>query len=146
MAFLHGKKAKFSIDNSAGTLKDLSTYCDDVSISRSFETGETTTFNSTGSAKTYVMGLSDATISIKGKFDASAGADSVDAVLSGIIGTDTTRSFEYKASNDTTASTNPAYTGECFCTKYDVSAPVGDVVSFSADFQVTGAVTRAVTP
>lgn len=140
MAFLHGKSASFKVDNSAGSLTDLSAYCDEVSISRSFETGETTTFGQ--SAKTYIMGLSDATISISGKFDA-AGASTVDGVLSGIIGTDATRSFEYKANSSTTSATNPAYTGECFCTSYEVSAPVGDVVTFSAEFQVTGAVTRA---
>jgi predicted secreted protein len=143
MAFLHGKSASFQIDNSAGSLTNISAYCNDVSISRSFETAETTTFGVTGSAKTYIMGLTDATISVSGSFDAN-GASSVDGVLSGILGQAATVSFEYKASSVSTSATNPAYTGECFLTSYEVSAPVGDVVTFSAEFQVTGVVTRAV--
>lgn len=142
MAFLHGKSASFKIDNSAGSLTDISAYCEEVSISRNFETAETTTFGAAGSAKTYIMGLTDATISISGKFDA-AGASTVDSVLSGILGQAATSTFEYKASSATTSATNPAYTGECFLTSYEVSAPVGDAVTFSAEFQVTGAVTRA---
>lgn len=142
MAFLHGKTASFKIDNSSGTLTDISGYCDEVSISRSFETGETTTFGASGSAKTYIMGLTDATISVSGKFDA-ASSSTVDGVLSGVFGQASSISFEYKASNAATSATNPAYTGESFLTSYQVSAPVGDVVSFSAEFQVTGPVTRA---
>jgi hypothetical protein len=34
------------------------------------------------------------------------------------------------------------YTGEAILTSYSISNPVADVVTFSADFQVTGAVTR----
>ena len=34
------------------------------------------------------------------------------------------------------------YTGECILTNYAMSSPVGDVVAYSADLQVSGAVTR----
>jgi hypothetical protein len=49
-------------------------------------------------------------------------------------------SFEY--SPEGTASSKIKYTGECILTNYAISSPVGDVVAFSGDLQVTGAVTR----
>ena len=140
MAFTHGKKSKFSIDNSAGSLTDISAYCDDVSLSRDIETAETTSFGD--DAKEYIIGLTDASISVSGKFDA-AGASTVDSVLSGILGQEASVSFEYVPGGGTIGASNPGYQGECYLTSYEVSGSVGDVTSFSASFQVSGAITRA---
>lgn len=136
MAFRHGKNAVFKVDNSGGTLTDISAYLNDVSLPRSIETAETTTFGVTGGSKTYVVGLNDATVSVSGKYDST-----VDAHLAGILGQDASVSFEYGPAGSTTGYVK--FTGECFLTKYDLKSPVGDVVTFSADFQVTGQVTRA---
>jgi hypothetical protein len=141
MAFVHGKTSKFSIDNAAGSLIDISAFCDDVSFSRNLDTAEVSTFGD--SAKEYLIGMSDATVSVSGKFDA-AGASTVDAVLSGILGASATSSFEYIPGGGTVGSSNPAYRGECWLTSYEVSGSIGDAVTFSAEFQVTGAITRAV--
>jgi hypothetical protein len=141
MAFVHGKTSKFSIDNVSGTPVDISAFCDDVSFSRNLDTAEVSTFGN--SAKEYLIGLSDATLSISGKFDA-AGASTIDAVLSGILGHTATSSFEYVPGGGTVGANNPAYRGECWLTSYDVSGAIGDAVSFSADFQVSGPITRAV--
>lgn len=136
MAFRHGKNAVFKVDNSGGTLTDISTYIHEVTLPRSIETAETTTFGVTGGSKTYVTGLNDATISISGKFHAT-----VDAHLAGILGQDASVSFEYGPAGSTAGYVK--FTGEAIMTKYDLSSPVGDVVTFSADFQVTGSITRA---
>jgi hypothetical protein len=135
MAFVHGKSAVFKLDDSGGTLRDLSSYLDDIGFPRDIETAETTTFGVAGSAKTYIVGLSDATISISGKFDATA-----DGYLAGVVGNSATLSFEYGPAGSTGG--NVKYTGECIMTSYEVSASVGDVVTASADFQVTGQITR----
>jgi predicted secreted protein len=135
MAFSHGKNAVFKVDNAAGTLTNISTYLTDVSLPRSIETAETTTFAVTGGSKTYVTGLNDATITTSGKFDPT-----VDAHLVGIIGQDATVSFEYGPTGSDTGKVK--FTGECILTKYDLASPVGDVVTFSADFQISGQVTR----
>lgn len=134
--FRHGKNAVFKVDNSGGTLTDISSALTDVSLPRSIETAETTTFGVTGGAKTYITGLNDATVSVSGRFDAT-----VDAHLAGILGQDATVSFEYGPAGSTAGYVK--FTGEAIMTKYDLSSPVGDVVSFSADFQVTGQITRA---
>ncbi len=133
MAFVHGKSAVFKVDDSGGTLRDLSAYLEEVSFPRSIETAETTTFGN--SAKTYITGLTDATISITGIFDSVA-----DGYLAGVIGASATLSFEYGPAGS--AGGTIKYSGECIMTSYEVSAPVGDKVSASAEFQVTGAITR----
>lgn len=135
MAFVHGKSAVFKLDDSGGTLRDLSSFLNDVSLPRDIETAETTTFGVAGSAKTYITGLTDATISISGLFDATS-----DGYLAGVVGHASTLSFEYGPAGSTSG--NVKYTGECIMTSYEVSASVGDTVQASADFQVTGAITR----
>jgi len=135
MAFVHGKSAVFKLDDSGGTLRDLSAYLDDLGFPRDIETAETTTFGVSGSAKTYIVGLSDATISISGKFDSTA-----DGYLAGVLGQSATLSFEYGPEGSSSGKVK--YSGECIMTSYEVSASVGDVVTASADFQVTGQITR----
>jgi hypothetical protein len=132
--FVHGKSAVFKLDNAAGTLTDISNVAEEVSLPRSIETAETTTFGS--SAKSYITGLTDSTVSVSGKFDAT-----VDAHLSAILGQAATLSFEYGPAGSTSG--NIKYTGECIATSYEVSASVGDALTFSIELQVTGAVTRA---
>lgn len=140
MAFIHGKKSVFKVDNSAGTLTDISAFCEEVSLSRDIETAEVTTFGD--DAKEYITGLTDATISVSGKFDAG-NASAVDPVLSGILGAASTVSWAYRVNSASTSSTNPEYQGEAILTSYEVSGTVGDAVTFSAEFQCSGTITRA---
>jgi predicted secreted protein len=140
MAFIHGKKSLFKIDNSAGALIDISAFCEEVSLSRDIETAEVTTFGS--GTKAYITGLSDGTVSISGKFD-SVNASAVDPVLTGILGQDATVSWAYRVNSASVSSTNPEYQGEAILTSYEVSGAVGDAVTFSAELQCTGAITRA---
>jgi len=131
--FRHGKSTVFKVDNNAGTLTDISNTLTDVSFPQSVDTAETSAFGS--SAKSYVVGLSDATLSISGNFDAT-----VDAHLAAIVGKADSVSFEYGPEGST--STYTKYTGEALLTSYEKSGAIGDVVTYSAEFQVTGAVTR----
>lgn len=133
MAFVHGKSAVFKLDNSSGSLVDYSAFLEDVSMPRSIETAETSTFGS--SAKSYITGLTDATISVSGKFDAAA-----DATLVAVIGQSDTLSFEYGPEGSVAGKIK--YTGECIMTSYDIGATVGDAVTASVELQVSGAVTR----
>jgi hypothetical protein len=131
--FTHGKSTVFKIDDSGGTLRDISDTLTDVSFPRSVDTAETSSFGD--SAKTYIVGLSDATISVSGNFDAT-----VDGFLAGVIGLATPLEFEYGPEGSTAPDVK--YTGTCFLTSYEKSGAIGDVVTYSAEFQVTGAVTR----
>ena len=131
--FRHGKSTVFKVDNAAGSLTDISNTLTDVGFPQTVDTAETSTFGS--SAKSYVVGLTDATISVSGNFDAT-----VDAHLAGVLGQAASLSFEYGPEGST--SPNVKYTGECILTSYEKSGAIGDVVSYSAEFQVTGAITR----
>ena len=129
--FTHGKNAAFKIDDSGGTLRDISDVLTDVAISRSADVAEVSAFSN--SSKAFVSGLTDANISISGSFDAT-----VDGYLSGILGL--TGSFEFYPIGTTGG--NPKVSGECIMTSYDRTPDVGGAVSFSASFQVTGNVTE----
>mgnify|MGYP001343791101 FL=1 len=133
MAFVHGKDSVFKLDNSGGTLTDISSYVNSVDFPETADVAETSTLGS--SAKSYIVGLKDATLSIAGLWDST-----VDGILGAVVGQSSTLSFEY--SPEGTGSGAIKYTGECILTSYSQSSPVGDVVSYSADFQVSGAVTR----
>jgi hypothetical protein len=141
MPFVHGKGAAFRIDNAAGTLTTLTPYVDSVELNHAIDTAETTTMGA--EAKTFVSGQSDATLSVSGKYDSTV-TTGPDVVLAGLIGLEATSTFEAGPEGSTTGKVR--YTGECFLTGYVISAPVGGVVTFTADFQVTGAVTRGTFP
>jgi predicted secreted protein len=129
--FRHGKTAVFKIDDSGGTLRDISDACNSISFPREAEVLETTSFGSSDR----IVGFKNATISVEGSFDAT-----YDGYLAGILGQDATVSFEYGPEGST--STRVKYTGEAILTSYETSAGVGDVVNFSASLQISGAVTR----
>ena len=79
--------------------------------------------------------MKDATISLGGLWDSTA-----DAIFGAVLGQSATLSFEY--SPEGTGSGAVKYTGETILTNYAISSPVGDVVAYSADLQVSDAVTR----
>jgi hypothetical protein len=133
--FRHGKSTSFKVDNAAGSLTAISDTLTDVSFPQTVETAETTSFGS--NAKTYIVGLSDSTVSVSGNFDAT-----VDTHLEAVLGQAATLSFEYGPEGSTNGQVK--YTGECIMTSYEKSGAVGDVVTYSAEFQVTGSVTRGV--
>ena len=133
MAFTHGKDSVFKLDNASGTLTDISTYVNNVDFPETADVSETTTLGADN--KTYIAGLKDATISLSGLWDATA-----DAIFGQVVGQSATLSYEY--SPEGTASGKVKYTGEAILTSYAISSPVGDAVGYSADLQVSGAVTR----
>ena len=133
MAFTHGKDSVFKLDNSGGSLTDISTYVNNVDFPETADVSETTTLGADN--KTYIAGLKDATISLSGLWDATA-----DAIFGAVVGQSATLSYEY--SPEGTTGGNVKYEGEAILTSYAISSPVGDAVGYSADLQVSGAVTR----
>ena len=137
MAQSHGKDSYFAVEDAAGAaVKNLTTYITDIDETLTQDVAETTTKGQT--AKTYVQGHTDATISISGRWDNTA-TTGPDVVLRGLIGDVGTVSFEFGPEGNSTGDIK--YSGECICTSYAISSPLADVVGFTADFQVTGTVT-----
>lgn len=135
--FKHGKNAYFALDNASGSLISISDTLNDITMPRSIESAETTAFGA--GDKTYITGLGDATVSLSGMFDAT-----VDTLIAADIanlksGSVASLSFEYGPSGS--ASGSPKFTGEAIITSYEVGSPVGDVISYSLELQVSGGVT-----
>ena len=130
--FVHGKSVDFAIDDTSGSSRNISDTLNSVDFPETPETADTTAFGS--SSRSFIVGLESATISISGLWDST-----VDGYIKG--GTEpSSRSFIYGPAGSTGG--NVKYTGEAILTNYSISSPVGDVVTYSVDLQVTGAVTR----
>ena len=130
-AFSTGKSAVFKIDSHSDSLTDISNTLNSIDFPETTDTAEVTAFGA--SSRSYIVSLESATISITGMYDKD-----VDAALKG--GAEpASRDFEYQP---TGVSGEGKYTGDCILTNYSISSPVGDVVTYTADFQVTGVVTR----
>ncbi len=125
MAFIHGKNTIVLCNEF-----NLSSYFNEASASRSVETAETTAFGN--SAKAYITGLQDATLSLSGMFDGSAGA--IDEELASVLGVAADTVVSVSVTGVTTIGTRMMSLGGKM-TSYEVSSPVGDVVSANAEFQ-----------
>lgn len=137
MAFIHGKNAYIQLDNSSGTLTDLSSISNEVSWSMSIDTAETSVFGV--SAKQYITGQNDATISLSGLFDATS-AGVIEGTIDALIaGTNASATLVFGPEGNGTG--KKKYTQEVIVTSYEIGAPVGDVVSLTVEFQRTGATT-----
>jgi hypothetical protein len=133
VTFRHGKNTKVLVGN-----YDLSTYLNEASASQQVETGETTTYGK--DAKTYIVGLSDGTISMGGMFDGAANA--VDEVLSNLLGD--ANGAVITIAPEGLAHGRRLKSASTLSTSYEISSPVADVVSVSAEAQVTGGISNAV--
>lgn len=131
MAFVHSKNSYFAVEDSGSTLQDISNYLSSIDFPYETDISEASTMGR--SSKHYIAGLKDGTISIEGKWDTV-----VDGYLFGIIGTKNI--FEYGPSGSIPG--NIRYTGEVICTSYGTTSDLGDVVTFSAEFQITGDIIR----
>lgn len=135
MAAVHGSKASLKIADSGATLRDFSAYLTQAGLPREADTAEVTTLGATN--KAYIPGLKDGTIPLEGPFDVT-----IDGYLDGILGL-SARNFEYCPQGAGVATT-PKYAGTCILTSYEVTTPVDDAGTFTAEAQLTGTVTRTI--
>jgi hypothetical protein len=134
MATTHGKGASFKLDSAAGSLVDLSSYCDTVDISQSIDNAEDTTFSTaTHPAKGYLPGLEDATVSVGGPWSAT-----LDRHMDAVLG----RTGTYEVGPDGSGSGDVRYTAEGILTEYSGAIQVGDKITWTATIQSTGTLTR----
>ena len=122
--FAHGKNVNVFINEF-----DFSTYFNDVSATSTVETAETSAFVS--SAKEYIVGLVDGTVSLSGMFDGTT--TGTDVVFSTVLGSTTKQNVIVAPSGHSNGAT--AIVLEADDTSYEVSGAVADVVQTSAEFQ-----------
>jgi hypothetical protein len=137
--FTHGKNAVFSIDDTSAAARNLSQYLDSVSgLPGSRDMAEVTAFGDEGTKN--IPGLFNTSFSISGHYDPTA-VSGPDVVLGGLLAGQTVPAdFEYGPGGSDTGAIK--YSGVCWVTSYTAEASVGDKVSFSAELQVDGVVTR----
>lgn len=136
MAFVAGRTAVLKLDNSSGTLVDLSAYITSGDLDRTVNLLDVTVFGDT--AKKTIPGLADGTIPLQGHYD--GGAAAIDAHLSAILQHANTQTFEIGPEGS--ASGKVKYTGECRLQSYRITMPHDGVVDWSATLQLDGAPTR----
>jgi hypothetical protein len=142
MAFVHGRKTVFKLDDGGGSLRDLSAYVNSSSLQRLQDLLDTTCFGAT--AKTYITGFPDAKIPFGGFWDATPDgylAGAVDALAAGTIS-----SLSFELYPEGTATGKVKYSGECLLINYEISEGAQQANAWTGELQVTGAVTRALVP
>ena len=130
--FRHGRDARFSITTTTGGTIQLSSGLNELTLSRSMDTAEVTTFGLND--KQYVVGLRDASFKAAGNF-----ASTYDKKLQPLLGWSSGTNFVYGP--ESTASGRRKYTGKAHITSLEISSPAADMVGISMEFQVTGAIT-----
>lgn len=133
--FRHGQNAAFSLDSTAGTLVVLSSGLDDIGISRSMDPADVTNFAS-GCDMEFIKGLRNATLSCSGSWSSTHAV-----VLDGIFTDNSSQTYSFEYSPESTSTGRHLLKGECIMTSLDYGATVSDKVTLSFDLQVTGTIT-----
>lgn len=128
-----GLNIDFQLDNTSGTLVDLSVKTSSIDFGREQDLPEVTAFNGNG-ARAFAAGLTQGSFSCEFFWDAT-----IDAHLNSLIGHTTALEFVYGPDGSTGGYRK--YTGSCFMKSLSTPQQVGEVKKFSAEFQITGAVT-----
>lgn len=113
---------------------DISTKTRKVDFPRDQDILDTTAFNGNG-FRAFAVGLQQATFSCEFFWDTT-----IDTHLSGLVGYTTAVEFIYGP--DGTTSGRPKYTGTCFLKSLSIPATIGEIKVFTAEFQLTGTITR----
>lgn len=133
MAFGPGKDAVLKIGNVSGTLTDISAYLTSATApSLDAATAEVTTLGN--AYRAFIRTVVDpGTVSVEGIYDPFIGT------LLFNLGTATERAFEYHPQG--TATGKQKFTGSALLSSFEIPSGFEDAVTFSGEFQLTGAVT-----
>lgn len=137
-AFIHSKLSKIKIDNAAGSLTDISDSSDSVGFPEELDLVETTPFGST--SKTYLAGFADGKLTVSGSWNRTLHTHLSAVKTAFRDGTISSVSVEYGPEG--VDSGDIKITCEAVMVNYEKSSEVKDQVKWSAEFQITGAVTE----
>ena len=134
MAFRHGSKASITIN-----AVDLSAFSDNLELSLTPETADTTGFGSTW--RTHIPGLIGATLSVSGSFDPTDNTGPADAIYDAIVAQNSAGYVAVIDKPGGTASGQRTNTFNAIVSGYTETSVVDDKVTWAAELTVTGAVT-----
>jgi len=134
--------AKLVLTNAYVTINavDLSTYISSISLNVSEDVVETTGFGSTA-ARTRIAGLLDNSVTIE--FMQDFATSTLEPTIYPLLGTTTT--VVVKPVGSVTSATNPSYTFTALVSEWQpVSGAVGELVTASVTWPISGTITKAV--
>jgi hypothetical protein len=127
----HGKSTSLSIG-----ANDISVYVTSVTFEQDNDIHDITTFGATNHR--YLAGLIDGKLTVNGFWDKTATVGSY-TVIHPLVGDSDGAAFIYGPEG--TASGKVKQSGTIILESYSESAPVADMVTFTASFRIDGAVT-----
>jgi hypothetical protein len=128
-----GTSQLFTIADSGAAVRDISATITDIKFPRDSDMVDITVLGQ--SAKTFAPTLTSAKFTVSGIWDATT-----DGYLAGILGFATASAFVYAPAGSTSGYTK--YTGSAYLMNYEQGSPVAGVVTYTANFQVTGTITK----
>lgn len=131
MAKVHGRDGEVEVG-----ANDISTKVNSIEWERSTDVHDTTCLGSDSHTKQ--GGLKDGKVSLKGIYDSAATTGPKDAVED-VLGTTVT--FTYRPEG--TGTGKPEQTCSTVVASYKESTPVDDMISWEAEFEITGDVTSS---
>lgn len=142
MAFKHGKDSVLKVDDNGGTLRTLTAYITDENFDAlERDLHDVTVHGSSGHR--WHPGLANGTLTFNGFYDPTA-TTGPDVVLGGLQSAQSaTATIEWFPSGESAG--NVKYSGEFWLKTYKPKSVAADMVTFSAEFQLDGVVTRTAT-
>lgn len=130
MSFVHGKSTKITI-----AAKDISPFTKTSSFEKTGDFHDVTGYSPPGDAKTKAGGLNDGKFTCAGTYDNTAGVGPRNALLA-LVGTSV--ACVRNPEGVGTGKPNDAFSG--VLTKYVETNPVDDMVTWSAEVEISGPV------
>lgn len=131
MSFVHGKGAVVTLNS-----VDLSAYTNNVEFGRALDSHDVTTFGQT--AHKYQGGLMDGTCTLEGIYESVSVTGGPPAIIPALITAGNTVTLVWKPEG--TGSGKPIRTVTVLPTSYDETAPVADMITWSCELQLSGAI------
>lgn len=135
--------ASLTVENAAGTARDLSARVRSITIDQSMAMQDDTAMGDTFTSS--AVGLMTWSVTVEFLQDYIADANNaVDVTLSGLLAIGKTTELVIKPASGSVSATNPSWTGTAVLESYNpVSGSVGDEAMASATFSSAGALVRA---
>jgi hypothetical protein len=130
MTFVHGRGAVISIDGVA-----MTAYATSVTFTRTADSHDVTTFGA--SAKSYFAGLTDGKAKLEGVYD-NTSVTGPGAKIRPLIGGQAV-TLIYRPEG--TGTGKPSASVSVVPTQYEESVPIADMIKWTCDLQLSGAIT-----
>jgi hypothetical protein len=134
MAFVHGKGVVVSLGGD-----DLSVFGTSCEYELKADAHDVTTFGQ--DTKVFAGGLKESTMKIEGNYDSTA-STGPRGIIEPLVGEVSEMIYQPEG----TGTGKPTRTWDALCTSYVETAPVSDMIKFTAQFQGSGSVATSTSP